>query len=186
MDFNFTVAQNDADLQGIIELQRHNLLAGISPEEAASQGFVTVVHTLEILRDMNAVEQHIICKNNQQVIAYLLAMTIASKEHLPILIPMFEQFDRIIYRGKLIADYHYIVVGQVCVSKDFRGQGVLDQCYEYYQSVFKSSYDFAITEIATRNIRSVKAHKRIGFTEVSRYTSPEGEEWSIVLWDWQD
>lgn len=181
----YTTAQTENDLAGIIQLQQQNLPAAITPEEATDQGFVTVVHDLEILTKMNDLEQHIIAKDKNQVVAYLLAMTTSSKHDLPVLIPMFEAFDRIFYRGKLVADYRYLVVGQVCVSKAYRGQGVLDLCYDCYRDTYQSKYDFAITEIATRNTRSLQAHRRIGFVEIDRYRSPVGEEWSIVIWDWR-
>ena len=184
-DLHFTTATTEEDLAGILTLQRQNLSTAISATEAEEQGFLTVVHDLDILKKMNALEQHIIGKDNDQVIAYLLAMTPLSKYDLPVLIPMFEAFDRISYRGKLVAEYQYIVVGQVCVSKDYRGQGVLDLCYAFYRATYQDKYDFAITEIATRNTRSLQAHRRIGFVEIDRYRSPVGEEWSLVIWDWR-
>jgi GNAT superfamily N-acetyltransferase len=97
---------------------------------------------------------------------------------------MFDTFDDLIYRGKPLADYSYIVVGQVCVDKAFRGKGILDQCYDTYKKTYYSKYDFAVTEIATRNIRSIRAHSRVGFTVIHNYISPVGEEWAIVVWDW--
>jgi GNAT superfamily N-acetyltransferase len=142
------------------------------------------MHTLEDLRKMNAIEQHIICKDNEKVIAYLLAMTIHSKNDLPVLFPMFEEFNKVIYKDKPLSSYNYVIVGQVCVDKDYRGQGILDECYEEYKRVFKGKYDFAITEISARNMRSIKAHLRIGFKEIHRYNSPDKEEWSIVIWEW--
>ncbi len=183
--FHYTTVQTENGLTGIIKLQRQNLLAAITATEAVEQGFVTVVHDLEILKKMNDLEQHIICKDHDQVIAYLLAMTTLSKYDLPVLVPMFEAFNRISYQGKLVAEYQYLVVGQVCVAKEYRGQGVLDLCYDFYKKTYQFKYDFAITEIATRNTRSLQAHQRIGFVEIDRYMSPAGEEWSIVIWDWQ-
>jgi len=118
------------------------------------------------------------------VIAYLLAMTVYSKADIPALIPMFELFDQTPFREKPISGYTYLVVGQVCVDKNYRGQGVLDQCYEAYKKQFQSKYDFAITEIAIKNQRSINAHKRIGFSEIHCYEAPNGEEWSIVVWEW--
>ena len=45
-----TQAKNDDDLLGILTLQQQNLAKNLSPEEIAEQGFVTVVHDLDILR----------------------------------------------------------------------------------------------------------------------------------------
>jgi hypothetical protein len=180
----YTKAQTGKDLEGILSLQKANLPSALSNDEMALQGFVTVVHTLDNLQAMNEREPHIIAKTDEQVIAYLLAMTPASQDSLPVLRPMFQVFESLGYKGKTVSAYHYIVVGQVCVDKVYRGQGVLDNCYQLYKNTFQPNYDFAITEIATRNIRSINAHKRVGFNERHRYIAPNGEEWSIVIWDW--
>ena len=181
----YTTAQTRKDLEHILALQKANLPSVLSEEEMALQGFVTVVHTLESLQKMNDIETHVMAKVKGQVIAYLLAMTAASQNSIPVLKPMFQVFESIRYKDNPVAAYHYIVVGQVCVEKKYRGQGILDSCYRLYKNLFQLKYDFAITEIATRNIRSIYAHKRIGFNELHKYTAPDGEEWSIVIWDWR-
>lgn len=180
----YTTAKSKADLHGILHLQKTNLPDNLTKEEKASQGFVTVVHSFDDLQNMNAIEQHIIAKDGDKVVAYLLAMTAASKAGIPVLKPMFQTFDEIVYNGRLVSGYNYMVVGQVCVDKAYRGQGVLDACYATYKKQFDSTYNFAVTEIDTANVRSLAAHKRIGFEEVHRFTAPNGVEWSIVLWSW--
>lgn len=180
-----TTANTGMDLQGILDLQKANLAQSLSAEEMKSQGFVTVSHTYKELAKLNEYEKHIIAKDNEKVIAYLLAMTTHSKADIPILVPMFTVFGKTYYNHKLISRYKYIVVGQVCIGKAYRGQGIFDQCYAAYQEHYANKYDFAITEIAKTNTRSLKAHKRVGFTEIAGYVSPDGTEWVIVLWDWK-
>jgi GNAT superfamily N-acetyltransferase len=177
-------ANSDSDLQQILALQKQNLAAGLTKEQINSQGFVTVSHRFEDLKKMNEIEQHVIGKDNDQVVAYLLAMTAQSKFDVPILFPLFEMFERVNYQDKKIAAWKYIVVGQACVAEGYRGQGVFDACYAAYRDCFKDKYDFAITEIAIRNQRSINAHKRIGFESIYEYAAPDGEEWSVVLWKW--
>ena len=181
----YTIASSDEDLNGIIGLQQSNLPANLTREEMAGQGFVTVVHSLADLKKMNGIEPHIIAKDGDRVIAYLLAMTSASEKDIPVLFPMFEMFRNISFAGRPVADHRYIVVGQVCVGKEYRGQGVLDRCYAEYARRLSSRYDFAITEISTRNTRSIQAHKRIGFIPLHEYEAPDGELWSIVVWEWR-
>lgn len=180
----YTTSKTIEDLEGILQLQRSNLAVNLTPEDISSQGFVTVVHRLSDLQNMNNIQQHIIAKDGDKVIAYLLCMTAAAKADIPVLVPMFEMFENILYKGKKISAYHYIVVGQVCVANGYRGQGVLDKCYAAYKKELGNKYDFAITEIADRNQRSINAHKRIGFKTVHEYTAPDDEAWHIVLWDW--
>ncbi len=182
----YTRAITNEDLLGILALQKANLSDALTKEEIESQGFVTVNHSYEELKNLNDIEKHLIAKEEDKVIAYLLAMTERSKYDLPVLIPMFDMFESILYADKLIASCNYIVVGQVCVDKRYRGQGILDQCYAVYKDHFSNKYDFAITEIASTNLRSLNAHIRIGFKEIHRYPANDQMEWSIVLWDWEN
>ncbi|WP_240347928.1 GNAT family N-acetyltransferase [Longitalea arenae] len=180
----YTTSKTGSDLEQILALQQQNLVAGLSADQIASQGFVTVSHRYEDLQKMNEIESHVIAKDNDQVVAYILAMTARSRYDIPLLLPMFELFEQLNYRHRKIADYRYMVVGQVCVAADYRGKGVFDGCYAAYKDHFKHKYDFAITEIATRNLRSINAHKRIGFETVHEYVAPDGEAWAVVLWNW--
>ena len=180
----YTTSKTKDELEQILVLQKQNLAVGLTASEIAAQGFVTVSHSFDDLYKMNELEAHVIAKDNDRVIAYLLAMTVRSRFDIPILLPMFEMFEAITYQNKKIASYNYMVVGQVCVAADYRGQGIFDACYTTYKSYFKDKYDFAITEIATRNQRSLNAHKRVGFETIHSYVAPDGEEWNIVLWDW--
>jgi L-amino acid N-acyltransferase YncA len=181
ISYSTSVLKND--LQGIIDLQAANLAINLSAEDIHSQGFVTVSHTYDQLSKLNEYEKHIVAKQDDKVIGYLLAMTQKSKSDIPILVPMFDMFNETIYKNKSIADYTYIVVGQVCIDKQFRGHGILDNCYATYKEFYSQQYDFAITEIAKTNTRSMSAHKRIGFKEIKTYTSGT-QVWVIVLWDW--
>ena len=181
-----TTSNSKKDLEGILDLQKANLAANLTFNEIQSQGFVTVTHTLDQLLKLNNEAQHIIAKDDDKVIGYLLAMTQRSKAEIPLLIPMFNIFNETIYNNKIIADYNYIVVGQACIDTLYRGKGILDKCYAAYRERYKDKYDFAITEIAKTNTRSLNAHKRIGFKEIKSYTSPEDIEWTLVVWDWQN
>ncbi len=181
----YTSAKSERDIHQIIELQKSNLAQNLMASQIASQGFVTVVHSFEILKKMNDIEAGIIAKNGDKVVGYLLAMTNELRTDIPVLVPMFEAFDKVDYGGKKISSFHYIVVGQVCIADGYRGRGILDDCYSAYKNHFINKYDFAITEIHKNNMRSIKAHARIGFELIHSYKDPNGDEWDIVVWDWR-
>ncbi|MEJ7914327.1 MAG: GNAT family N-acetyltransferase, partial [Chitinophagaceae bacterium] len=131
--FIYTTATSRSDLEGILALQKKNLPNILTPEEIRSQGFVTVMHSFIDLENLNNIENHVIARHQGVVIAYLLAMTRISGFDIPLLQPMFEMFSKVSFSDKKIAGFNYLVVGQVCVDKKFRGQGVLDSCYAYYK-----------------------------------------------------
>ncbi|CAN5289420.1 hypothetical protein BH20BAC1_BH20BAC1_05610 [soil metagenome] len=181
----FKTVTSAEEIFQLLELQKNNLLKNLSEEEINTQGFVTVIHDYETLKKMNNIEPSIIAKKDDLVIGYLLAMTKKSKNDIPVLIPMFNVFENIHYNSRKISAYNYLVVGQVCIAQEWRGQGILDDCYAAYRKHFCKKYDFAITEIQTKNQRSVKAYLRVGFSIIHSYEDENHDGWEIVLWDWK-
>ncbi|MGC1632470.1 MAG: GNAT family N-acetyltransferase [Gelidibacter sp.] len=181
----YTLTKTEADLKGIDALQKANLKINLSEQEIINDGFVTVNHDWETLKKLNSIESHVIAKDDEQIVGYVLAMTKQSKYDIPIIFPMFEEFDMIIYHGKLVSEYNYMVVGQVCVQKDYRGSGIFANCYDFYKKTFENRYDLCITEIAVTNQRSRTAHKKIGFKEIHIYKDSTQIQWVIVVWNWK-
>jgi len=181
----YATANGRRDLEGILALQKSNLARNLTSRDMLNQGFVTVDHTYDQLENLNNYERHVIARDDDRVIGYVLAMTSHSKFDIPVIIPMFRVFDSILYGGRKVTEYKYLVVGQVCIDKEYRGRGIFDECYAAYKTFYGGKYDFAITEIAKTNHRSLNAHKRIGFKEIHSYFSPDNSEWIIVLWDWK-
>ncbi len=73
----------------------------------------------------------------------------------------------------------FIVMGQICVAKNFRGQGVFRGLYKSMQVFTKDIFGSVITEVDIKNSRSMNAHKAIGFKELSQYSS-DGRVWSLL------
>ncbi len=176
-------ANSQSDLAGIILLQQENHASNVSEEEKKEQGFVMVQHQLADLENFSKYAPQVILKEGDIVGGYLLAMPKSLRETVPMLKPMFQQIDQITYAGKSLQNANYLVVGQVCVGKDFRGKGYIDQLFKEYRNTFEGTYDYAITEIVTTNSRSIGAHLRAGF-EIIHTFQDEFQEWNIVLWDW--
>jgi len=178
---SFTVAQTDADLLGILDLQQANLETAISMEELKSEGFVTVRHDLDLLRAMNNPYPHIIAKEREKVIGYTLVMLATFGNAIPVLVPMFEQINSMVYENIKLAEAKYFVMGQVCIAKGYRGQGVFAKLYEKMSVEMSSDFEFVITEIAARNKRSLRAHEKVGFKELKSYSDADGEQWVMVI-----
>ena len=180
----FRLASQESDLFKILQLQQCNLPAQLSSEVIADQGFVTVEHSLEMLQRMHRAAPSILAYDGTALAGYALAMTRDFGQDIPVLVPMFELLDNLMWDGRRLGDLRYIVVGQVCVAAPYRGQGVFDGLYRVYSRYYRDQYEVLVTEIATRNTRSLAAHKRIGFEIIHHFQAPDGENWEIVLWDW--
>src|SRR5437660_2021623 len=147
--------QNRRDLEQVLELQRANLTRNLGPDEVVSQGFVTVQHTLPILERMHAIAPSIVAKDGDALAGYALVMPIECRFFVPLLEPMFQRLDELgLFRER------FYVMGQICVGKRWRGQGVFDLLYVAHRHYLRSSYDCSVTEVATRNVRSMSAHQR--------------------------
>lgn len=173
------------DLYGILKLQQKNLPKHLSAEEINSQGFVTVEHSIDVLTIMNETARHIVARDTTDVVGYVLAMTMDVRQLIPVLEPMFARLHDLDFFGKKITAYPYIMVGQVCIDKMHRGKGVFQACYEAYARQHADQYHFALTEIASSNTRSLRAHIGVGFEVFHSYTDPDGVNWDIVIWDWR-
>jgi hypothetical protein len=97
--------------------------------------------------------------------------------------PVFELFNTLIYKNSIMTNYKFYVMGQICVAEAYRGQGVFDKMYQKHKDVFSNTYELCVTEVSVRNMRSMKAHERVGFKKIHTYTDPQ-ETWNIMVWDW--
>lgn len=183
-EFVFTAASTDEELRQILDLQCQNVEERLEREEVAREGFVTVRHDLPLLRDMNRAEPHVIALFDGSVAGYALVMLRGFEERVPVLGPMFAVLDGLEYAGRPLKLSSYFVMGQVCVAKPFRGQGVFDGLFRCMRDRYAARYELVVTEVARRNTRSLRAHSRVGFERLHRYHDPGGEEWDVVAWDW--
>lgn len=182
---HLSLSKSTSELKGILALQQENLLNTLTQEEKNEQGFVSIPHTLDQLKAMHTIAPHVLAKENEQVVGYVLAMPLASRSIVPMLAPLFETFEKLAVDGKKVTDYNPMVVGQVCVGKSERGTGLFDNLYAAYRAQYAAGYDFAITSIALTNYRSMAAHQRVGFKVIHRFEDSI-QPWAIVFWDWNN
>lgn len=178
-----TVATTE-ELQQILLLQQQNLRGVNNAATEQEQGFVTVTHTLEILQQMHQLAPGIIVKDGNTLAGFALVMLKECNELVPELFSMYAGLNKLQYKGKPLSKYHFYVMGQVCVAAAYRGKGVFDMLYHKHKEVFQHQYDFVLTEIATRNTRSMRAHERVGFKTIAVYRD-ELDEWAVVVWDFR-
>jgi len=180
---SFKAARNDRELEQILDLQQRNLEGTKHQQRNADDGFVTVRHDLSLLRAMNQQSPHIIATADACVVAYALIMRRRIAPRIPILAPLFERLESLSYRNRNLADQQYFVMGQICVAKAFRGQGICSGLYRTMAAKYSDSFDCVVTEIASRNGRSLTAHRKVGFRTLDHYTD-ETDTWDIVIWGW--
>lgn len=174
MNIDYQRVTSEEELRQILILQQKNLLNRVSASEKSIEGFVTVSHTFSLLQEMNTVCPHIIAKDGAKVVGYALCMHPNFSNAITILKPMFKEIARAI--GKEVS---YMVMGQVCIDKAYRQQGVFRQLYATMENAIKPEFDYIITEVDALNKRSLGAHYAVGFQDIKSYFSGE-KEWKLI------
>ncbi len=166
-------AETDTELQQILELQRDNLPASISSEVKLDEGFVTVEHSFELLKRMNSRCQHFIAKEKENLVGYALCMHPDFGEEIDVLRSMFREISR------NYTEEDYIVMGQVCIHKDFRRKGIFRNLYNEMLFGIQPTFHTIITEVDHENTRSLNAHYAIGFEHICTYRSDD-HNWALI------
>jgi hypothetical protein len=177
------LTQSAEELSQILQLQQENLIENIDGDEMQSQGFVTLRHDFETLKQMHDLAATVIIKDDDKVVAYALTMLKECRQLIPDLEPMFALFDNLSWHNKALNQYHFYVMGQVCIAKAYRGKGLFEQLYAHHKNVYKSRFDLLVTEISTRNHRSLRAHEKVGFATIHTHRDSL-DEWKVVGWGW--
>lgn len=178
----YTVAKTAAHFSGILALQQANLLRNIDATEAKSEGFVSVEHNLELLQAMNVPHGHQIVVDQGKVVAYALFMLPHFAYQIPMLIPFIERLNTLNWQGKALKDSSYFIIGQLCVAKAYRGKGIAKQLYKKMAQRLAPHFELMLTEVATQNTASLRAHQKAGFQTAQQYLDNNQQSWEIVIY----
>jgi ribosomal protein S18 acetylase RimI-like enzyme len=174
MSVKYTRASTIKELEEILELQKQNLPNQLTKQEIEKEGFLTISHTLDLLTRMNAMYPHIIAKSKNKVVGYALCMHPSFSKEIPVIQSMFKEI-----RQFLSKDESFMVMGQICVDKEYRGQGIFRGLYAAMKNAVSGNFNYIITEVDSTNIRSLNAHYAVGFTLLKTY-SADDKIWKLI------
>lgn len=175
MEIRYTTAKTSDELLQILALQQANLYRNVSEEEKKGEGFVTVEHSFDLLKDMNEVCPHTIAKFGDEVAGYALSMHPSFGDKIEVLEPLFD----LLRQENMLKDEKFMVMGQVCISKNHRKKGVFRGLYKAMKKHVASEFDLIVTDINAKNTRSLQAHYSVGFMEITTFNS-DGVDWVVV------
>lgn len=171
----YTTVSAEDELLQILELQKANLASAVSEDESRNEGFVTVVHSLDLLRRMNERCAHVLAKSGNRVVGYALSMHPDFSREVDILKPMFREIEKVQSSRE-----PFLIMGQICIDKAYRKQGIFRGLYQEMLNKYRKEFTQIITEVDTRNRRSLGAHYAVGFRELSQYQS-NGRDWHLIV-----
>lgn len=178
LDLRVTLAA-PTDLPGILALQRANLKSALSPADIREQGFVTLVHSLDVLQRMHELAPSVVAKLGDEVVGYALTMLLEACSLVPALDPMFAALTGARFRGQPLQDTRFYLMGQICVARAQRGSGLFSALYHEHDARYGDRFDCIVTEVSAANARSLRAHDKVGFERSVTYTD-DGDEWVVL------
>lgn len=171
----------------IIQVHKMNQLylrSNLSQQVQEEEGFVSWLYPVSLLQQMHSIAPGIIVKDDETVVGYALVTPIEASSFHPDLKILIDNLEMIDYKNKLLSSYSYYVMGQVCIDKEYRGKGIFNMLFQKHKQLYSSVYELLVTEISTKNVRSQKAHEKVGFVTIHTY-SDALDEWNVVVWDWR-
>ncbi|KAJ3346298.1 hypothetical protein HDU91_007083 [Kappamyces sp. JEL0680] len=83
----------------------------------------------------------------------------------------------------------FVMVGQLCIAREWRGKGLVSQLYQHFRHIYAPAFQRCITDLSEWNLRSLRAHEKVGFTVVHSFSGADattsGQTWHIICWDWR-
>lgn len=180
-----TIVTTKEELEQIHRLNAENLKANLDDQTQAVEGFVSWLYPFDLLQKMHDLAPSVIVKDEKRIAGYALTTLKDSRSFHPDLDTMFRHLEAVQYKGKPLSQHHFYCMGQICIAKDYRGKGIVDMLYQKHKEIYSSQFDFLLTEISTSNIRSMKAHDKVGFQTIYTY-SDAMDEWNVVVWEWKE
>lgn len=153
----------DEDIAGVCELLKKNFVGNLS-ESQKRDGFLSIDFDADQLKEMADDGVMIVSICDSRVVGFLTTQTCEYNLKIPIAKTMIEKLSGDIETHKTL------VCGPVCIDSSFRGEGILEQMYEFLAREAEGTYDTGITFVSDNNPRSIAAHEnKIGMTTVGEF-----------------
>lgn len=161
---------NKSDIDGILSLQEKYLYRNLNEIERKS-GFVTTPFTVNQIEEILLQNGIFIAENKQKIIiAYAFAGSWKYFEQWEIFNYMVSRFPKLAFNGNKITTANSFQYGPVCIDKNYRGKGLLNQIFEEMRIEFYKKYPISVTFINKINVISEIAHtKKLGWEIIDEF-----------------
>ena len=96
---------------------------------------------------------------------------------------MIKRFPSLTFDGKTITTENSFQYGPICIDKNYRGKGLINQIFEQMRLQLKEEYPISLTFINAANIPSTKAHtEKLGWKIIDRFEF-NGEKYLGLAFD---
>lgn len=159
-----------SDILGVLSLQEKYLITNIQQTEIAG-GFVTTPFTESQLTEVINLNGLFIAEKNNIIIGYAFAASWSYFSQWEIFPYMTSRFPQTKFENKLLEVNKTFQYGPICIEKEYRGTGLLQQLFEVMRIDMQAIYPIGVTFINKINTRSYDAHtKKLKMEVVDEFT----------------
>ena len=168
------------DYQKIIFLQKDSYYNALTEEQKKKEGFVSIIMNQKLLEEANKESGVIVAIKNNDLIGHEISLSTKKAETISLLKPFIKRLEKVNYKNKPVMSYKTVIGGQICVKKEFKGQGIVEEMHKEFIKMLRENYDLIVTEVSNHNPRSLHVcTKKLGFKIIDQY-SAEGKDWFIL------
>jgi hypothetical protein len=149
----------ESDIDGILDLQSHNLYSQLAPADLAG-GFVTTPFTPALLQKLLVRDGVFVAENAGQIVGYLLAADWVFFSQWEIFRLMVDRLPNVRFNGKEVTVDRSFQYGPICIDRVVRGSNIFPQLFNLMRTNFASNFPVGVTFINKLNQRSFAAHTR--------------------------
>ena len=157
------------DISEVEKLQEKYHVSTISDEDRPD-GFVTTLFTREQFERLIEEEKGLfVASDKGKVIAYAMAASWDYWSTWPLFQYMIGDLSSTSYLGLDLSTENSYQYGPICIDKEYRGTSVLPNLFEFSRRVMNKRYPVLITFINKINIRSLRAHQKLGLDVIKEF-----------------
>lgn len=157
------------DYHGILKLQHANQPAQLSEKEK-QQGFVVSNFTLDTLDEINNSLGILVALAGNEITGFVCLTPTAPLPDHPVLRAMIKTFPEQRFNGNILIQQRVFIYGPVCISKEWRGRGILKKLFSGVKNFVRDKFDTGVAFIDNNNQHSFSAHVQgLGMTVLTPF-----------------
>ncbi|MBX3072700.1 GNAT family N-acetyltransferase [Candidatus Obscuribacterales bacterium] len=162
---------SDKDLHGALTLLDENYRGALADEDV-KDGFISVRFSLDEVREMTENGITVVAVSSEETAGVLFAQSCDYNiRKNPLAARMIAVLEGKTVEGKTISAREAIVCGPICISRNFRGQGIMQRMYALLKQEALKNYTIALTLVSQSNQRSIHAHEKLGYAKLASFDS---------------
>lgn len=146
-------------------LNAANFLPNLPPDVSAGQGFLGSLYPADLIVRMSAQWPAVLALEDNKVVGF--ALLVHSANPLPEHQALISSLNQRVFKGKSLAQWHYVRCVLACVQRGHRRNQVLKGMYAFIAREYPQ-IELIVTRINQKNTASRMAHHRIGFLQYDK------------------